>query len=144
MRRCFPNSTRPIAGADGGARSTPSRFHDCSTPWIELPLSHLYPLPCRDAVGCCPTSRREPCRNAPIKSPTSAIGWQIYALTGSAYSLGLAGFDHRADGDGRHTISGIVRVALVRLGEFESSMTAALLGAMPVVVLDGVGTTDAG
>ncbi|APG10319.1 hypothetical protein BKD09_18480 [Bradyrhizobium japonicum] len=43
-----------------------------------------------------------------------------------------------------HTISGIVRAALVRLGEFESGMTAALLGAMPVVVLDGVGTTDAG
>ncbi|MBR0734368.1 hypothetical protein JQ636_22645 [Bradyrhizobium japonicum] len=91
-----------------------------------------------------PTSRREPCRNAPVKSLTAAIGWQTYALTGCAYSLGLAGLDHRADGDGRHTISGIVRVALVRLGEFESGMTAALLGAIPAVVLDGVGTTDVG
>jgi hypothetical protein len=85
-----------------------------------------------------------PRRNAPIKSLTAAIGWQIYALTGSAYSLGLAGLDHRADGDGRHTISGIVRVTLVRLGEFESGMTTALLGAMPAVVLDGVGTSDVG
>ncbi|WP_283830505.1 hypothetical protein [Bradyrhizobium japonicum] len=38
----------------------------------------------------------------------------------------------------------MVRVALVRLGEFESGMTAALLGAMPAVVPDGVGTTDVG
>ena len=46
--------------------------------------------------------------------------------------------------DGRHTISGVVRVALVRLGEFESGMTAVLLGAMPAVVLGGVGTIDVG
>ncbi|MDI3565835.1 hypothetical protein [Bradyrhizobium sp. Arg816] len=45
---------------------------------------------------------------------------------------------------GAIAISGIIRVTLVRLGEFESGMIAALLGAMPATVLDGVGTTDVG
>ncbi|WP_265441897.1 hypothetical protein [Bradyrhizobium sp. SEMIA] len=36
----------------------------------------------------------------------------------------------------------MARVAPVRLGEFESGMTAVLLDAMPAVILGGVGTID--
>ncbi|MCD9110982.1 hypothetical protein [Bradyrhizobium japonicum] len=95
------------------------------------------PIEGADGGASSPPSGFHGCWTPRIELP---IGWQIYALTGCAYSLGLAGLDHRADGDGHHTI----RVALVRLGEFESGMTAALLGAIPAVVLDGVGTTDVG
>jgi hypothetical protein len=109
---------------------------------IELPLFHLYPLPWRDIVDCCSASRREPeCSY----QAAHRSDWLADLCTNRQRPLSsIAGLDHHADGYGRHTISGVVRVALVRLGEFESGMTAVFLGEMPAVVLGGFGTIDVG
>lgn len=63
---------------------------------------------------------------------TVAVGWQIYALTGSAFYLGLAGLVQFSPS--------ALLVASNQLGEFESGMAAALLGAMPAAALGGLGT----
>ena len=83
---------------------------------------------------------------------TVAIGWQVYALTGSAFALGMVGLVQFipsallvfAAGHVARGRVGAVNYLFVntsnQLGEFESGLTAALFGAVPAVILGGVGT----
>lgn len=63
-----------------------------------------------------------------------AVGWQMYALTGSALDLGFIGLAQFVP-----SIL-LVLVAGHQLGEFESGLTAAWLGVVPSVVAGGIGT----
>jgi hypothetical protein len=84
-----------------------------------------------------------------------AGGWQVYELTGSALALGMIGpvqfsvvirfsLMKLATPDDMRGRVGAVNFLFInasnQLGQFESGVTAALLGTVPAAVLGGIGT----